>query len=453
MVCGVFAMNEIASYENNFALFEYAGDAAKEYGLFSKMVMKPNYSGKPDVYIVFGLEPIADDVNPVEIVNRNDRNTTLFYPESFAVNISKENPLMAWEEICTYLTRAEFMCELYDEFQVPLPQKIRVDELSALITFYCGRNNPAYDMDTRKNYAKGLREFFDDENPKSKFMKSWQEFYRSELFDGDKSFISNFIKFLKRREPETSLNVLLESNFELKKVYIPEHQYEQFRRIIKEQYPDVKYNVSDLKVVDKGSIVDPASGERVVTQFGKCVTDEEYDAIMEKRFALEGFDCIDGLSVTHYEGRYLFYKACDENIISSVYNNLRLNWVKCLTAEELLKNGKVEQVEIPFSQIKNFYYGMQQAGIPFAVDNDSDNSPKLETVRILYNASDGADVGRLMTALTVANITTSHVHSDDERVHIDFNQVDYLINNAKQIAGAKDVKGIPSFSDAEKEIE
>lgn len=427
-------MNEISTYKNNLQLFSYASDVAKEYGLFSRTVVHSNYTGKPDVYVVFGVEPIRDDVNPVEIINRNNRNSNLFYPESHAVNITQVNPLMAWEEICGYLAHAEFMCELFDEFQVPLPKKIRVDELTALVTFYCGRDNPSYDMDTRKNYAKGLRDFFKHESSKGKFFNKWQEFYRSELFDGDKSFVSNFLVFLKRNEPETKLDVLLESNFELKKVYVPEHYYDEFRKTIKSKYPDVKYSVSDLKVVDKGIITDPKSGERVVTQFGKCVTDKEFDMILEKRFADEGFDCLDGLNTSYYEGRDVFYKASDENIIASVLNNIRFRWAKCPAIETLQARGKIEQIDIPVSQMRNFYVGMKQFGVPFTLDTDTNHKPQIDSVHVLYNACDGEVVGKLVAGLTLASLTTSHIHSDDIRFQIDLNQVDSIINNAKQKA-------------------
>ena len=425
----------VASYENNIQLFAYASDIAKKYGLYSKNVIKPNYSGKPDIFVVFSVEPIAEDVNPVEIINRNERNATLFYPENYAVNIAKENPLMAWEKIRHYLGDADFLCELYNEFDLPLPKKIRNDELSALVTYCCGRNNPQFDIETRNNYAQGLRDFFEEEkSKKSKFKREWNEFYRSELFDEDKSFIGNFFAFLKRDNPETSLEVLTESNFSLKKLYIPEHFYDEFKQRIKEDYPDVKYNVSDIKVVDKGAFVDPKTGARADTQFGKSVTDAELNSIVEKRFDTEGFACMEGLDVFHYEGRDLFYKASDENIIASVYNDLRLKWAKRSTSEELLKQGPLEQVDIPIAQMKKFYVCMQQFGIPFAIDNDANNNPKLETVHVLYNAENGDVIGKLLTGITFADITNAYVRSDSVPVEFNVQQVDALIHHATEKA-------------------
>ncbi len=440
-------MSEIAAYENNMRLFFYAEDVAKKYGIFSKFVVRPNYSDKPDMYLVFSLDPIEDTVNPVEIINRNKRNTNLFFPESHAVNINAVNPLLAWEEISYYLSRAEFMCELYREFQVPLPKKIRDDELDALITFYCGRNNPNYDMQTRRDYAAGLREYFKQELSRGKFKKEWQEFYRSELFDKDKSFVKNFIAFLKRKEPETTIDVLLESSSDLKKTYISEHHYEEFRNRIKTEYPDVKYNVSDKIVVDKGVIVDPKTNKAVKTQYGITVTDKEYDQIRESRFAVDGFKCLDGLNLSRSEGRNLFYKASDENIIASVLNDIRYRWARCHSLDVLKNRDNIEKIDVPVSQLGNFYVAVQQYGIPIVIDNDVNNNPTLDVVHVLYNSQDAELLGKLVAGITYANIYSCHVTPDDIQFDIDVDRVDALIDNAKKQISTNDKKVISNTKD------
>ena len=151
-------MNNIVAYEHTRQLFNYASDVAKEYGMFSRMVVKENYSGKPDMYLVFGVDPIAEDVNPIEIINRNNRSTNLFYPENFAVDINGDNPLIVWEKIVFYLSSIEVLNDLYEEFHQPLPKKIRTDELEALLSHWCGRENPEYDSATRSGYANNIKE-------------------------------------------------------------------------------------------------------------------------------------------------------------------------------------------------------------------------------------------------------------------------------------------------------
>lgn len=435
-------MNEVAGYNNNLQLFYNSNDVAKEYGLYSKQVVVPNPAGRPDIYLVFGVEPIKDDVNPVEIINRNSRNTTLFYPKDFAVSLSECNALLAWERISTYLAYAEFMCTLYDEFDTPLPKTIRTDELTELAKFHSHQNDPNFDVATRKQYADGIRDFFKNEKPKTKFKKEWQEFYRSELFDTDKSFAKNFLTFLKRGDPETELDVLLESSDNLKKVYVSEHRYKEFLETIKSRYPDVKFSASDKKVVDKGLIVDPKTKKRVVTPYGKSVTDEEYDKICEQRFAVEGFNCLDGLDTAYYEGRDIIYKASDENIIASVLNDISFRWAKCPSLEEMQSNGRLKVIDIPVNQMKNFYVHMQKYGVPFCIDNDANRKPNFEVLHVLYNATDHDTVMKLVTGLALATMSMAHISIDPgASFEVDINKVDNLIKSAENKAGiANNVK-------------
>lgn len=446
-------MNEIANYKNNLQLFYNADEVAKEYGLYSKFVTVSNYSDKPDIYLVFSLNPIKDDVNPVEIINRNNRNTNLFYPEGFAVNLSEENPLLAWENISNYLGHAEFLYELYSRFDVPLPKKVRVGELEDLKTFYCGQNNVNYDMDTRKKYADGLREFFKEESSRGKFAREWQEFYRSELFDGDKSFVKNFISFLHRDNPETKLDVLLESSDDLKKIYVPEHRYKEFREVIKDKYPDVKYSVGEKKVVDKGVIVDPKTNKSVATQFGFGVTAEEADRICDARFSVDGFKCLDGLDVSYYEGRDIYYKASDENIIASVLNNITLRWAKCSSLESLQEKGDIKQIDIPEGQMKNFYATMKQYGVDFYVDNDVNRKPNFDVVHVLYNAADHEKVAKIVTGLTLANISLAHVTPEDIAYYIDIDKVDDLLTDARSRSEMAAMESGMSKPDNSKDID
>ncbi len=446
-------MNEIVNYnKNNLRLFYNADDVAKEYGLYSKFVTINKYSGQPDIYLVFSVNPIKEDVNPIEIINRNDRNNNLFYPENFAVNLSQTNPLLAWEYITYYLGHAEFLCELYSTFNVPLPKKIRTDELSALKTFARGQANTNYDMDTRKKYAEGLREYFEQESSRGKLAQEWNEFYRSELFDDDKSFVKNLISFLNRKNPEVELDTLLDSNDNLKKCYATEHHYKEFKEIIKEKYPDVKYSVSEKKVVDQGVIVDPETKKPAATQFGFCVTEEEYDRICEARFAIDGFQCLEGLNPSYFEGRYIYYKASDENIVASVFNDICFRWAKCSSLEELKARGKIEQIDIPAGQMKNFYVGAKQHKIPFYIDNDVNRSPRLDVVHVLYNSVDHDKMGRYVTGLTLANFSLAHVSPDDIAYSIDIDKVDNLLDDAKARSELTDLSENSSFLGLEQEI-
>ena len=426
-----FGLNPLMS--NNKLLVNNYEKLAQEYGLFSKQVMVygPTDVGVP--YLVFSLYPIEGDVNPVEIINRNKRNPNLFYTKDFAVCLSDDNPLLTLSNVLEYLSYSEFMYELYEVFNTELPEVIRVDELEELVNFYNGQYNVNFDDELRTHYAEGVKAFFKKENDKGKFSKAWQKFYRSELFDENKSFPRNFLTYLKKDEPEIDIEALLESGNEIRKVYVPEHRYKEFREIIKTDFPDVKYYVSEKKVKDKGLIIDPDTGNRVNTHYGICVTDEEYDKIFEKFFSSEGFGCLEDLNPSYFEGRNVYYKASDENIIASVLNNICYRWAKCPSLNELEANGPLERVDIPSKQMKNFYVSMRRYNIPFHIDNDVERNPNFKVTHVLYNTSDREIVTNIVAGLAIANMSLAHVDiTEDTKYYVDADKVGALIKKAQK---------------------
>lgn len=405
---------------------------ASSYGMFYKEISVPNPTGESDVYWVFSIKPISDKVNPVEIINKVSRNQHLFYPEAFAVNAKEGDPVVNWSEITSYLKFAEFLVDLYKNFDTPLPEYIRYNEINDLIDFCSNQNNVDFTEDSRKQYSAGVKAFFELENTGSKIKKEWRDFYRSELYSDEQSLAKNMVKFLKRDEPEVEIDALLESNDTFKEIRIPEHYYKKFQQIIKEQYPDVKYYAGNLRICDKGIIVDPKTGERPVTQYGKTVTDKEYDRILERDFAQKGHDSVRGLSISYIENRDILYKASDENIVASIINNLMLKWAKCPSIEELQRKGKLKKIDIPIKYLKNFYILMKDNNIPITIDNDVNRKPNFKMAHVLYNAENEEKMNTLVIGLAIANISMSHVSLEGSTYDIDINQYRNIINNAKQ---------------------
>lgn len=437
-------MADVVELARNLELVNSYAQLGREYGLFTQKVSVPQPGAETKEYLVLSLTPIKDDINPVAIINRNKRNKNIFYPENFAIELHSENPLLMWEKISNYMAYAEFVYELYEQFDTPLPQAIRTDEVEALSNFYCNYNDKDFDIETRKGYLEGLRKFFENENTKSRFKKEWHKFYRSELFDADKSLVQNFFNFIRRNEPETSVDTLIESNGELKKVYMAEHHYKEFREIIKERYPDVKYSVTDKQISDKGILTDPETGKRVETPYGKTVTDEEYDKILEERFASEGFACLDGLTPSLFLGRDVMYKASDENIIASVSHEVSLRWAKCCDLKTLEKDGPVHSIDIPAGQIMNFYVGMKENKVPFFIDYNENSSPNFTTLRIVYNAVNENTVQNILIGLTMAQVKLAHISLNNQDIMFDINvqKVDALIQRARAKALTNPQSGI-----------
>lgn len=418
---------------NNKLLINNYEKLAQEYGLFSKQIMFYGPTDKGVPYLVFSPKPIGDDVNPVEIISRVKRNPNLFYVDEYAVCLNGDNPLINLSNVIEYLSYAEFMCELYEQFNTELPEVIRIDELEELVNFYNGQYNMDFDDELRAHYAQGVKDFFKKENAKGKFSKSWQKFYRSELFDGNKSFSRNFLTYLKRGEPEIDIKALMESGNEIRKVYVPEHRYKEFKETIKRDYPDIRYHVSDKIVKDKGLIIDPETGMRADSQYGICVTDEEYDRIFERSFSSEGFGCIEDLNPSYFEGRNVYYKSSDESIIASVLNNICYRWAKCSSLKEMEERGPLEMVDIPSRQMKNFYVSMRRYNVPFHIDNDANRNPNFKVAHVLYNVSDREKVVNIVAGLAIANMSLAHIDVPEEtKYYVDIDKISALIKNAEK---------------------
>ena len=45
------------------------------------------------VYVIASLNPILNDVDPMQIIDRNERHKSLFYPENFAIKLTNNNQI------------------------------------------------------------------------------------------------------------------------------------------------------------------------------------------------------------------------------------------------------------------------------------------------------------------------------------------------------------------------
>ena len=407
----------------------------RDYGLFTQKIAFPRSGGNAKEYRIFSLTPIKGNLNPVELIKRRKRHPNIFYPGIFAIEWNTGNPLLMWEKIANYLGYAEFVNEIYEEFGAPLPEAIRTDELEALSNFYCRYNDENFDAETRRDYLDGLKQFFDNERAveKSEFKKAWHEFYRSGFFDGDRSLFSNFLNYMKRDRLEADLMDSFESDRDDKKVYMSEHHYKEFQKIMKARFPEVQYSVSKKLVSDKGILVDPETGKRAKTAYGVEVTDEEYDKIIEERFAKEGFRCIDGLTPTIFAGRDIFYKAVDERYLASVSHEITLRWVKCWDLSELKQSGRVNFVDVPASYMMNLYAGLMENRVPFAIDCRVKSSPNFEVLRVVYNTCHEYTVQNILIGLTINQVNMAHILLDNENVMFDINvqNIEKMVQKAK----------------------
>ena len=349
-----------------------------EYDVYAKVI-----EFKGEKYIVTSLEPISDiDYKTIrDIILRNNRNTFLFYPKISAVKIDENNYISALDAVIDYCREAEFIKTVYAEYGLPVPLCIRREELSALMRFNVGRSNIEFDINLRTLYEKGLTKFFKRER-RGGLHKMWRDFIRSEKMDIDASRIKNIWLFFKRKNPETDLHLLLQSGENVKILEMQEHEFKEFKKIVRKYYPDFKYNSGKKYKVNHG-MVDKAGNKG--SPWGKTITNEEFSRNRDKYIYGD-----EKYRISYWEFRNVVYRAADEPIIAEIYNNLstkNIGGAENLQNLQVLKNrGELEFINIPEIYFTNFARLATEKNLLFYADVQGEyTTPSLKSVCIVFN--------------------------------------------------------------------
>lgn len=396
----------------------YFNRVCNSYDVTCKVVTKNKYAFSDDKerYLVFGARDVPDDLNVKEVYIRNARSNTLFYTDYFVVKLDVNASMLGTVEAAvSFCKTVEFLKNLYDEFKAPLPYKIRGDEIGALKEYNQGRNNLALPHEARARFEKGLRKFFKQERTRSKFLKKWRDFYRSDKLDRKASMWKMIQDFRKRDEQITDLKLLHETNDDLKTTVINEHEFTRFREDMKRLYPDVLYSVSELEVQNEG--LDRRDKNRSVENvqcgpFGKLVTYEAYCAEREKRFATEGYEAIKELNPAYYETRQLTYKEIDEPYVASVLNSIRFAYAKSDGLHTVNAPGVdlVSFVDVPVSDMMNFVSLAKANKVPFYLDCFGKfGKPNFETIRVVYSPLKDEMMNQIVRRMVVEKVQFSHI--------------------------------------------
>lgn len=374
-------------------------DFSKEYGIYSKIIRC-----KDDLYLTASLDPIADNISPMDIIRRDERNTRLFYPANFAIKIDKNDNLMLdMEKFLKYCQKAEFIKAIYNEFGLPLPERMRYSEIYSLMRFNDGRTNQESDPRLIKLYEKGLRRFFKNER-RGGWRKKWRDFFRSDKFNDDASKLKNFRSFICRTAPETDIDLLLKSGESVKWIAMQEHEYTEFRKTIKEYYTDIFFSVGKKYIVNHGMVELPGNG--------KPITFKDFCEIRNRRFATEGYRALENLNISYWEFRDVFFKSSDESVIAQIYNNISLKFVKCANLQDLLDRGDVGYINIPITDFMDFASLAQENNLPFYIDKWSEyQEARLDMVCVVYNKCNEKVIGAISRAILDGKIHSLHAIS------------------------------------------
>ncbi|MCH5209462.1 MAG: hypothetical protein J1F01_00710 [Oscillospiraceae bacterium] len=374
-------------------------DFSKEYGIYSKIIQC-----KDDLYVAASLDPIADNISPMDIIRRNERNTRLFYPVTFAVKIDKTDNLMRdMGKFLQYCREAEFVKAIYNEFGLPIPERLRYSELYSLMRFNDGRMKPETDTRLVRLYEKGLQKFFRNERRRG-LRKKWRDFFRSDKFDDDASKLKNLLAFFKRKSPETDIDILLKSGESVKWIAMQEHEYSEFRKTIKEYYSDIFFSVGKKYIVNHGMVEIPGNG--------KTITFKDFCEIRNKSFSTEGYRALENLNISYWNFRDVFFKSADEPVIAQIYNNISLKFAKCVNLQDLFDKGDISYINIPIADFMDFTSLAQENNLPFYIDKWGEfQTPNLDTVCVVYNKCNDGAIGEINRVILDNKIHSSHAIS------------------------------------------
>lgn len=389
-----------------------------QYGLYGNVIY---YNPSPisdsnlnRLYVVAGLDPaIALDpppryLRPDEIVRRNKRNEKLFYPYVWAFDLfSDKIGIEVNHALVEYCKTTEFISNLYAEYDISPPQKLRVSEIGQLINFREGIENPLASADLIKQYKKGLDWFFRREKTANTFRRQWLDYFRSEKFPDDKGPIDKLIGYFRRNESQTTMDQLMDVNSDLRKLQMQEHEFKVFEKFMKDCYPEVIYSVGEKVIVDHGSTNNTKDPKN---PFGRCVTGEEYAVIRKEQFAEKGFEALADLRMTYWEFRDIYYKAVDEPLIAAAYNSIILNYAKCNSVAELKEFGPIQMEKIPTDDFMNFVSLAKANHLRFYIDNHGDYAlPSLDTIHVLYNEHQEGKMNGILARMINDKIDHSHM--------------------------------------------
>lgn len=412
-------MSDKVLASNKNELEAYCNQVCKDYGVSCKVFSKNKYvfSDVKEQYLVFGINGVPEHLNVKDIYVRNERSNVLFYPDYHVVKLDENvSPLGLVEEAVSYCKTVEFLKRLYGEHGLPLPEKIRGDEIGGLKEYNSARNNKTLSPKARAIANQGIKRFFKQEKTRSKYLQNWRQFSRSDKFDRKASRLKMFLDFSKRNSQITTVDILHETNDDLKTTVINEHEFIRFKEDMKRLYPDVLFAASELEVQNEGFDKKRDKNKPIHKiksgPFGKLITYEAFCEEREKRFADEGYAALNELNPAYYETRQLTYKEIDEPFVASVLNSIRFSYAKSdsLQSVKLPDVDMVSFIDVPVEDMMNFVSLAKANKIPFYLDCFGKfGKANFETIRAVYSPHKDENMNSVVTRMIDEKFKLSHI--------------------------------------------
>lgn len=343
-----------------------------------------------NIIMLAGLDAVPDNYNDI-LINQNNCNT-LFYPKSFALIVNLDNTLESMHKFIDYAQKAELIQTLYNSVKLPIPERLRTEEVATLQ--FCNDNqwNSKHNVTYQTANAQIIDKFMRKERRNGIITRAWRNYTRSPRYDANASFLKRFFSFFKHNKNNVKLSILQKNTDTIKKITLSEEDYKEIKYSIKLQYPETIYSVSNKRTYISKSKCDIDTGdEKTSTKKGK----------------------------TSYSERDIFIREEDEPIFSSLYNQIKYYNVD-QTPLEKIECDKFSYIKVPHSYAQSFFNILKHYDIYFAIDNGKYTKNDLEGVNIIYNRSSENMIQNISRAIITSNSREHTISEFQKKASIDY---------------------------------
>lgn len=394
------------------SMFDGVPEICKGYGLYGCVVgykLGSNLLSSGYYAVVCPTNTFPAPEELYALAKERENNPTKEYFDMYVEKVDEKNSMTTILNVINYCKNYEFIKSVYEDFKTPMPHKLRRTDLQSLLTTAHNYYDDEMPSEIRENYKANLKHFFRSERRNRKGLhRKWNEFYTSDRFDVNASRLKNLFYFLKRKNQIIGIKQLTNTSGDLGVLKFNGWEFEQFQKIMKEQYPTIPYSIIGEFKVDNGELelTEEEQDDPTLNPFGRVVTQQEFDKSLFNDLVNDGeFRKMRVAKDTFYT---IKFRESDGQIFRGIEQKLALHYAEPTSVSTLYKRGKVIYTYIPRGEFLNFAANAKRIGMLYAIDNGQRFELDGSSVPVLYNAIDYEDMQELKLGIVEDLAIGSH---------------------------------------------
>lgn len=365
------------------------------------------------LYLVMGRDPQCagpdwpKGLDPVAAIRSQERDPLLFHTNVKVIDLTHvEDELNLSGIIVNWAATTAALHRIYDKLggHCPLPDVIQTSEITYLKEREQAIWNDSVNPEAKQALRKQLGKFFRAERTGGK----WLDFYRSDRYPRDSNSklkaVYYYLRYYGKPGP-VPMELLMETAGKVHETPMAEREYKLFAAAVKQQHPELTYAVSKAIVRDEG--LDKKEGETFAGV--KRVSDDEYQAIKDAKFASQGWNSLAGLQPAKWVTRSVFCKESDAALVESLYQQIHCKFAKGDSLQDMKAFGPLETYDILASDFDNFVSLAHANMLPFYVDTEGKvKTPTPAHINVVTAQCHRPKTLGVLERIVNANITLAH---------------------------------------------